>query len=85
MYLSIFSFIFAHEASIGLNDEQKSFQELARQFAEKEMAPLMQEWDEEQYFPAETLRKAADLGFAGLYVREDVGGLDLSRLETSVR
>jgi len=32
------------------------------------------EWDEQHYFPIETLRKAADLGFGGMYVNEEVGG-----------
>lgn len=72
------------DASLGLTDEQKEFQEVAFQFAQKQMAPKMQEWDEQQHFPRETLKMAAELGFGGLYVREDVGGMGLSRLETSV-
>lgn len=38
----------------------------------------------QEEFPVATLRKAASLGFGGIYVREDVGGSDLSRLDTSV-
>ena len=41
--------------------------------------PLIQE-----IFPVEVFRKAAELGFGGLYVREDVGGSGLSRLDSSV-
>ena len=44
----------------------------------------MQQWDAEEYFPRDVLLKAAELGFGGLYVRSDVGGMDLSRLETSL-
>ncbi|MCA6264021.1 acyl-CoA dehydrogenase family protein, partial [Phenylobacterium sp.] len=41
-------------------------------------------WDEEKVFPVETLRAAAALGFAGLYVREDVGGSGLGRLDAAL-
>ncbi|KAG0003991.1 Isobutyryl-CoA dehydrogenase, mitochondrial [Entomortierella chlamydospora] len=72
------------DPSIGLTDEQKELQSLARAFADKEFAPNMQKWDEEQHFPADVLRKGAELGFGGLFVREDVGGSALGRLDTSV-
>jgi isobutyryl-CoA dehydrogenase len=45
----------------------------------------MAEWDDQEIFPVETMRKAAQLGFAGLYVRESSGGMELSRVATSVR
>lgn len=44
----------------------------------------MQQWDATQHFPRDALSKAAALGFGGLYVREDVGGMGLSRLDSSV-
>ncbi|KAG0243162.1 Isobutyryl-CoA dehydrogenase, mitochondrial [Actinomortierella wolfii] len=44
----------------------------------------MQQWDDEQSFPIDVLRKGAELGFGGLYTREDVGGSGLGRLETSI-
>lgn len=40
--------------------------------------------DEDKHFPVDVLRKAAGLGFAGLYVREDVGGSALTRLDASI-
>src|SRR5262249_5517182 len=52
---------------------------MARNFARAEMMPLAREWDENEVFPVETLRKAAALGFGGIYVRDDVGGSALSR------
>ncbi|KAF8953314.1 Isobutyryl-CoA dehydrogenase, mitochondrial, partial [Entomortierella lignicola] len=70
--------------SVGLTDEQKELQSLARAFADKEFAPKMQEWDENQHFPVDVIRKSAELGFGGLYTREDVGGTGLGRLDTSV-
>ncbi len=62
-----------------LTEEQRAFQETARDFAAAEMAPFAAEWDEQGIFPVETLRKAAALGFAGIYVGEQHGGSDLTR------
>ncbi len=67
-----------------LSDEQGAFQEAARAFASREMAPQARRWDEEKIFPVETLRAAAALGFGGLYVKEDVGGSGLSRLDGAI-
>jgi len=57
-----------------LSEEQRAFQRVARDFAAAEMAPHAARWDEEKIFPEDALRKAAALGFAGVYVREDVRG-----------
>jgi len=67
-----------------LTDDQRAIEDAARAFADAELAPNSARWDEEKHFPAEVLRKAAELGFAGLYVREDVGGSALSRLDASI-
>jgi len=67
-----------------LTEEQRAFQETARDFAAAEMAPFAAEWDEQGIFPVETLRKAAALGFAGIYVGEQHGGSDLSRMDAAV-
>jgi alkylation response protein AidB-like acyl-CoA dehydrogenase len=57
-----------------LTDEQRAFQSTARQFARDEMAPHARGWDENETFPIDALRKAAALGFGGIYVKDDVGG-----------
>src|ERR1700722_17562886 len=67
-----------------LTEDQLAFQETARAFAQKEMAPYAQKWDEDCFFPVETLRKAAALGFGGIYVRSEHGGCGLGRLEASL-
>lgn len=67
-----------------LSDDQRQFQDVARDFARNEMAPHAKDWDEHHIFPENTLRKAAGLGFAGIYVREDVGGSGLDRLDAAV-
>ena len=67
-----------------LTEEQRAFQATARQFARDDMMPHAREWDEKETFPAESLRKAAALGFGGIYVKEDVGGSALSRLDAAI-
>src|SRR5689334_22577927 len=63
----------------GLTDEQRLVQDAARGFAQTAMLSQAARWDEEQIFPVETLREAAALGFAGIYVGEDVGGAGMAR------
>ena len=67
-----------------LSEDQRAFQSLAADFARQQMAPHAQAWDENFIFPVETLRAAAALGFGGLYVRQDVGGTGLSRLDAAL-
>jgi alkylation response protein AidB-like acyl-CoA dehydrogenase len=67
-----------------LTDDQTAIQEAARAFAEAELAPHAARWDEEKIFPVDVLREAAALGFAGIYVQEDVGGSGLSRLDSAI-
>ena len=57
---------------------------MAARFADGELAPKAIEWDQEKHFPVEVLRKAASLGMGGIYVREDVGGSGLSRLDAAL-
>lgn len=68
----------------GLTEDQHTIKEMVRQFAQKEIAPYAAEWDEKHFFPIETFRKAATLGLAAIYVREDVGGSALSRLDSTL-
>ena len=67
-----------------LTEEQRSIQDTARAFAREEMMPYARDWDEREHFPVETLRHAAALGFAGIYVGADVGGSALSRLDAAI-
>ena len=67
-----------------LSEEQRAFQATAREFARAEFAPRAKEWDEKYIFPVESLRKAASLGFGGMYIREDVGGSALTRLDAAI-
>jgi hypothetical protein len=65
-------------------EDQSAFQQTAREFSRSEMMPRAREWDEGEVFPVESLRKAAALGFGGIYVAEDVGGSALSRLDAAI-
>jgi alkylation response protein AidB-like acyl-CoA dehydrogenase len=65
-------------------EEQRAFQATARQFAREAMMPQAATWDEGEIFPVDTLREAAALGFAGIYVGDDVGGSGLSRLDAAL-
>lgn len=67
-----------------LNDEQRAIQDMTRDFAKSEFSPHAEEWDRDHIFPEEALRKAAALGLAGIYVREDVGGSELGRLDAAI-
>ena len=67
-----------------LSEDHQAYAQAARDFAQNEMAPYAGEWDANHIFPEETLRKAAELGFAAIYTREDVGGSGLGRLDAAV-
>ena len=67
-----------------LSEDQRAFQQVARDFAAAEMQPFAAEWDAQCIFPIEMIRKAGALGFCGMYTPEDVGGMGLSRLDASI-
>jgi alkylation response protein AidB-like acyl-CoA dehydrogenase len=67
-----------------LTDEQREIQELARRFTADRITPFAGEWDEKHIFPRDTIREAAELGFAAIYVSEESGGIALGRLEAAL-
>ena len=68
----------------GFSEDQTAIWDAAKGFADAELAPHSARWDEEHHFPVDVMRRAAGLGFAGLYVREDVGGSALTRLDATL-
>jgi alkylation response protein AidB-like acyl-CoA dehydrogenase len=68
----------------GLNEDQIALQEMALDFARNELAPLAPLWDRDKIFPVETLRAAASLGMATIYVREESRGAGLSRHDAAL-
>src|SRR5512142_673211 len=67
-----------------LTEEQRAIEDTARRFAREKFAPFAAEWDANETFPVDALREAAALGFAALYIRADVGGSELSRLDAAI-
>lgn len=67
-----------------LTDEQREIQDLARRFTADRITPFAAEWDEKHIFPRDTIKEAADLGFAAIYVSEESGGIALGRLEAAL-
>ncbi len=67
-----------------LTDDQREIQELARRFTADRITPHAAEWDEKHIFPRETIKAAAELGFAAIYVSEESGGIALGRLEAAL-
>jgi alkylation response protein AidB-like acyl-CoA dehydrogenase len=67
-----------------LTDEQLQIQEMARQFTADAITPHAAEWDEKSVFPRETIKSAAELGFASIYVSEESGGVALGRIEAAL-
>ncbi|MCM0036071.1 MAG: acyl-CoA dehydrogenase family protein [Burkholderiaceae bacterium] len=69
---------------IELNEEQKAFVQLAKDFAYGVFAPHAAQWDQEEIFPRDALREAGTLGLCSLYASTEIGGLGLSRLDASL-
>jgi alkylation response protein AidB-like acyl-CoA dehydrogenase len=67
-----------------LNEDERAIEDAARRFARERLAPFAAEWDEKAHFPVDRLREAAALGFAGIYVKSDVGGSEMSRLDAAI-
>ncbi|MGE7470919.1 isobutyryl-CoA dehydrogenase [Bosea sp. NPDC003192] len=67
-----------------LTEDQIAIRDMAQGFAAETLAPHAVRWDEEKHFPVEEMRQAAALGMGGIYIRDDVGGSGLSRLDAAV-
>jgi alkylation response protein AidB-like acyl-CoA dehydrogenase len=64
-----------------LNEDQCAVQQTARSFADERIAPHAIDWDQAKHFAVDVIREAAALGLCGIYVREDIGGSGLTRLD----
>src|SRR6185503_844483 len=63
------------------SDELQAIRRVARDFAEKEIRPLVMEWDEKQLFPREILSRLGELGFMGILIPHEYGGSGLGYME----
>jgi len=67
-----------------LTDEQQEIRDLVRKFAQNEIAPNAERWDEEGIFPEGLPRQMGEIGLAGMFVPEELGGSQLSRLTAAL-
>src|SRR5512147_751134 len=67
-----------------LDDDQIAVRDMARDFASEKIAPHALRWDEDKHFPVDVIREAAGLGMGGIYIRDDVGGSGLTRLDAAL-
>ncbi|MFN7175476.1 MAG: acyl-CoA dehydrogenase family protein [Thermaurantiacus sp.] len=67
-----------------LSDDQIAIRDIAERFTAAEITPHAARWDAEHVFPRDTIVKAAELGFAAIYVREASGGTGLGRVEAAL-
>lgn len=67
-----------------LSDEQRLLVDSARAFASRELAPHAADWDRDHHFPVDVIKQAAEQGYLALYIKEDDGGLGLSRLSAAL-
>jgi alkylation response protein AidB-like acyl-CoA dehydrogenase len=61
-------------------DEHEMIRQAARDFAQKEIAPVAEEFDESGEFPRETIKKMGEMGFMGIEVPEEYGGAGMDTL-----
>lgn len=67
-----------------LNDDHRSFRDMAAEFARNKLSPNADKWDEQHHFPMDVLREAALLGMGGIVASEDIGGSQLKRLDAAI-
>ncbi len=57
-----------------LGEEHQQFRKTVRAFAEKELAPHVEEWERDELFPNSVFKRAGDLGILGAHFPEEHGG-----------
>jgi alkylation response protein AidB-like acyl-CoA dehydrogenase len=67
-----------------LTNRQKQIRLAAREFAEGELAPIGKDCESKGEFPRDIIKKAAQLGFVGVFIKKDFGGLGLGSLEDTI-
>jgi len=75
---------FVHQNKIDImtsQDNMEMIRQSAKDFAETHIRPKMMEWDEDQYFPVDTMRLMGQHGFLGVLVPEEYGGSGLGYQE----
>ena len=68
----------------GLTEDQVALRDTVYEFTVNEFRPFMREWDKNEHFPADVLRKSSQLGFGGLFVSSEAGGAGLNRVDSAL-
>lgn len=63
------------------NESQAMIAQMVRDFAEKEIKPYYKQWDADEHFPVETMKKMGELGLLGIFIPEEYGGSGFSYFE----
>jgi len=63
-----------------LPEEHRQIKQTVYDFCQKEVVPYVEEWEREEIFPAETIRKMGQLGFFGTLFPEEYGGTNMGAL-----
>jgi alkylation response protein AidB-like acyl-CoA dehydrogenase len=67
--------------NFSLTENQLMIQQMTKDFAQKEILPYRNEWDEKEHFPIDILKKAGALGLLGIIVPVEYGGSGMGYLE----
>ncbi len=67
-----------------LDADRLTIRDMARAFADEKIAPHALEWDQTKHFPVDVIVETAALGMGAIYVREDVGGSAMTRLDAVI-
>ncbi len=68
----------------GLTEEQQTIAGMVREFSDEQIAPHALDWDADHHFPVDVIRRTADLGMGGIYVREESGGSGMGRMDAAL-
>jgi len=67
--------------NFSLNENQVMIAQMVRDFAEKEIKPFYKQWDADEHFPVETMKKMGELGLLGIFIPEEYGGSGFTYFE----
>ena len=67
-----------------LNEEQAAFKAVLRDFVEKEIKPVANEWERSGRYPTEIVKGLADMGLFGMTIPEEYGGLDIDMVSLAL-
>jgi alkylation response protein AidB-like acyl-CoA dehydrogenase len=67
--------------NFSLNENQLMIAQMVRDFADKEIKPFYKQWDADEHFPVETMKKMGELGLLGIFIPEEYGGSGFTYFE----